>query len=118
MEEVQDPIKRKNLHSWLVSQNMTDLSYETFSTEYGKNDSKYDNLYKYVKSKEMTDLDYNTFKAEYFGDVKKKENSDFVGPQQETPAPTQEPQQNFLISYTGTSAKWFIGWSRHITIKP
>jgi len=94
MEEVQDPIKRKNLHSWLVSQNMTDLSYETFSTEYGKNDSKYDNLYKYVKSKEMTDLDYNTFKAEYFGDVKKKENSDFVGPQQETPAPTQEPQQN------------------------
>lgn len=75
MENNNDPIKRKELHTYLKQEGMTDLDYNSFSNEYSSNSEKSKNLYSYLKEEGMTDLDENSFKEEYFGDLKKKEES-------------------------------------------
>ena len=72
MPASQDPVKRGKLYEYLKAENLTDLSFEKFSSEYGSNSEKQARLYKHLKGNELTDLDADTFSNEYFGDIKKK----------------------------------------------
>src|SRR5690606_34846335 len=63
----------------LSKESMTDLDFNTFSSEYGANPEKQQKLYSYLSENKMTDLEYEAFSNEYFGDVKKKS-----APQQNT----------------------------------
>jgi len=93
MVEVQDPIKRKALHTYLADNKMTDLGYDEFSKEYANNPEKFSKLYGYLKESNMTDLSSEEFDLEYFGDVKKKDGSEPTGPNQDPVSPTQEVAQ-------------------------
>ena len=63
--------KFKKLHSYLSSNNLTDLDENEFFSKYSDvNKSK--EIHSYLKENGMTDLDESEFHNSYFGGVKKK----------------------------------------------
>lgn len=68
-------IKRGKLYEYLKAENLTDLSFEEFSIEYGSNSKKQARLYRHLKDNKLTSLDADTFANEYFGGITKRKDS-------------------------------------------
>ena len=62
MPASQDPVKRGKLYEYLKAENLTDLSFDEFSSEYGSNSEKQATLFKHLKGKELVHILIGDFK--------------------------------------------------------